>query len=96
MKNVVITRLLTFVSELENFSFSSSFNAFKMCSQGIYESNPSLARYLCNLLGPNGDPALGTGKKKTRTLRTEKGGRQETVHTSSGRILCSSKRHPGI
>lgn len=35
-------------------------------------------------------------KIKLRTLRTGKGGRQETVHTSSGRILCSSKRHPGI
>lgn len=73
MKNVVITRFLTFVSELENFSFSSSFNAFKMCSQGIYESNPSLARYLCNLLGPNGDPALGTGKKKDKDTEDREG-----------------------
>lgn len=43
-----------------------------------------------NLWGPNEGPALGTVKKR-RTLRG-----QETVHTSSDRILCSSKRHPGI
>lgn len=49
---------------------------------------------LCNVKGPKEGPAPGTAQK--RTQRTVKGGRQETVHISSDRILHSFKRYPGI
>lgn len=63
----------------------------------------SLHNYFCprstslgaNIRGPNEDPANGTSKQGEDTVDGEIG-KQETVHASSDRILCSSKRHPGF